>query len=78
MRDSILVILVIKKSNKSVAYFKFRYYNTNSFHPKKLPVHLKPYTDCNCFKQWDPQRGSKEQSLCMLLPLTLSLMKTKT
>ena len=78
MRDSILVILVIKKSNKSITYFKFRYYNTNSFSPKKPPIHLKLYTDClNCFKQWDPQRGSREQPLGMLLPLTLSLMKTE-
>ena len=65
-------------SNKSVAYFEFWNYNTNSFSLKKLPVHLKSYTDClNCFKHWDPQRGSKEEPLCMLLPLTLLLMKTK-
>lgn len=58
MRDSILVILVIKKSNKSAAYFKFRYYNTNSSSHKKLPIHLKPYiSSLNCFKQWGHQRG---------------------
>ena len=77
MRDSILVILVIKQSNKSITYFKFRYYNTNSFSPKKPPIHLKPYTDClSCFKQWDPPEGF-QRTASRYAPLTLPLMKTE-